>query len=571
MVKGTRADPGSPEDHGPDTSVRVRREVAAVSVGGTWQRVFARLTEASSDAFAVLTSQWRFRLLGGDVAGVLGCSVEELRTRPLLDRVHPADRQRVARGVAEAQASPGTQHTLDFRWQSRAGLSDVRALVIHVPDEPAIDGLVMTLRRPPEGNAPEVMAHQVADRAAFVAALVRAGEKSAQGYAVLVITVADLPHLAAGLGSEQAHRLVQVVGKRIRGAVHQGDMVAQVGIGSFAVLLGGVQDEPRIRAVAERLRDRLRTPFRVAGQELVLGASIGFATRNQGTSDDEGVLAAAEAAAVRSTSTRPRAFHTPMREDVRRRMTLAAALPRAFQRNELQIRYQPIIRIADGSVSGFEALVRWMHPDIGSVSPGEFIPLAEQLDWIVKLDRWMLEEACRRVASWGAEVPFRISVNVSARHLDDPSLVSTVASALGASGLDPARLRIEVTETAVARDPQRSLQALARLKAVGVSLAIDDFGTGYASLASLADMPLDVLKVDMSFVRRLHETQSRGVVHNLVAMAHDLGLEVVAEGVESAEQLAHLREMGCDCAQGYLFAAPLPSRQARGWLTRPPQ
>jgi diguanylate cyclase (GGDEF)-like protein len=569
MVQDPRQDPEGSEGSTPDTAVRVRREVAAVSVGGAWQRVFGRLTEGASEAFAVLTGQWRFRLLGGGVGEVLGCSVEELRTRSVLDRVHPGDRQRVARGLAEAQATPGQRRTVDFRWGVRDGSCvDVRCSIVYVPEEPAIDGLVLTLSRLPEPEAQATAAPRVADRPTFVAALARAASASDRGYAVLIVEVTDHRRIAAGLGHELAHKLIQYVGRRMRGAVNHRDLVAQVGVESFGVLLGGVQDEARVRAVAERLRERLRTPFHVGGQEILIGVAIGFATSGHQFRDAEEVLASAEAAAQGAGPRGQRAFRTPMREDVQRRIRLAAALPRAFQRTEFQIRYQPIVRIADGSLSGFEALVRWMHPELGTIPPNEFIPLAEQLDWIIALDCWMLEEASRRVSTWTSADPFRLSVNVSARHLDDPRLVSTVAGALSASGLPPDRLRIEITETAVANDPGRSIETLKSLKSVGVSLAIDDFGTGYASLATLADMPFDVLKVDMSFVQKLQDPQSRGVVQNIIAMAHDLGLEVVAEGVETQEQLGQLRDMGSDCAQGYLFAKPLPSRQARDWLTR---
>ncbi|MFW6086723.1 MAG: putative bifunctional diguanylate cyclase/phosphodiesterase [Myxococcota bacterium] len=547
-----------------ETGVRVRREVAAVAVGGAWQRVFERLTEHAEDVFAVLTPAWRFRLAGGAVGSVLGAAVDELRTRPLLDWVHPADRERVSRVLAEAQATPGASQPVTYRWRERSGAyADVRSVIVYRPEEPAINGLVVTTRRQQQGR-PAADA-ELPDRAAFVAEMGKLATDGVSECSVLVVEVGEHRQLAAGLGQESARKLVSYVGRRIRGAVDRRDTVAQVGVDSFAVLLGGIQDEERIRAVADRLRERLRVPFHVVGQELMIGVAIGFAIGGR-QDPPEQLLSAAEAAAHRAGPSRLRAFHTPMREDVQRRIRLAAALPRAFERSEFQIRYQPIVRLSDETLSGFEALVRWMHPELGTIPPGEFIPLAEQLDWIVRLDRWMLEEASRRVFSWSSAVPFHVSVNVSARHLDDPNLVPTVATALSGSGLTPDQLRIEITETAVANDAQRSIGVLRDLKTLGVSLAIDDFGTGYASLASLADMPFDVLKVDMSFVHKLAQPQSRGVVQSIVSMAHDLGLQVVAEGVETPEQLQALCAMGCDHAQGYLFAKPLAARQARVWL-----
>lgn len=547
-----------------ETGIRVRREVAAVAVGGAWQRVFERLTEHAADVFTVLTPTLRFRLAGGAVASVLDAAVDELRTRSLLEWVHPADRERVSRVLAEAQATPGASQTVAYRWRLRSGAyADVRSVVVFRPDEPAIDGLVVTTRRQEE-RRPDADP-ELPDRSAFVAEMGKLATDGATGCSVLVVELGEHRQLAAGLGQESARKLVSYVGRRIRGAVDRRDTVAQVGVDSFAVLLGGIQDEERIRAVADRLRERLRVPFHVVGQELVIGVGIGFAI-GDALCTPEQLLSAAEVAAHRAGPSRPRAFHTPMREDVQRRIRLAAALPRAFERSEFQIRYQPIVRLSDEALSGFEALVRWMHPELGTIPPAEFIPMAEQLDWIVRLDRWMLEEASRRVFSWSSAAPFHVSVNVSARHLDDPNLVSTVATALSGSGLTPDQLRIEITETAVANDAQRSIGVLRDLKTLGVSLAIDDFGTGYASLASLADMPFDVLKVDMSFVHKLGQPQSHGVVQSIVSMAHDLGLQVVAEGVETREQLQALCAMGCDHAQGYLFAKPLAARQARVWL-----
>jgi diguanylate cyclase (GGDEF)-like protein len=543
-----------------------RRELGAMAVAGSWQRAFARLTEDASEAFALLSEGWRFRLLGGAAEAVLGSTGGELAGRFMLERVHPADRQRVGRTLAEAQEAPGERPSVVYRWRVReGGYVEVRSTVSCVVGDPALEGLVVTSHRHERMTRPPA-ARQVEDRATFVGAVARAASQADRGFAVLVVEVSDYRAMAAAMGHELATKVVRYAGKRIHGAVNELDMVAQVGVDAFAVLLGGVQDEERVRAVAERLRARLRTPFHVAGHELIASVSIGFATSGHDFADAEAVLASAEAAAHRAGPTELRAYRTPIRQGVQRHVRLAAALPRALQRNELQIRYQPVVRVADETLSGFEALMRWMHPELGLVSPGEFIPLAEQLDWIVQLDRWMLGEAVRHVATWRGGRPFRLGVNVSGRHLDDPSLVETVASALGASGLMPDQLRIEVTETAVANEPRRSAEALRRLKALGVGLAIDDFGTGYASLAMLADMPFDVLKVDMSFVRKLHDPQSRAVVHNIVAMAHDLSLEVVAEGVETREQLEHLRAMGCDHVQGYLFAKPLTSDEARAWL-----
>jgi EAL domain-containing protein (putative c-di-GMP-specific phosphodiesterase class I) len=208
-----------------------------------------------------------------------------------------------------------------------------------------------------------------------------------------------------------------------------------------------------------------------------------------------------------------------------------------------------------------------MHPELGLVSPGEFIPLAEDLDWIGQLDDWMIEEACRQVASWHTATPVKLSVNVSARHLGELNLVAGVSKALSASGLPPAALRLEVTETAIYDNPEAAKDTLGRLRGLGVSIAMDDFGTGYASFGSVAEMPLDALKIDRSFVARLpHDRQGVRVIGGVIGMATQLGLDVVAEGVESAEQLEVLRTLSCGFAQGHYFAHPLTAADARKLL-----
>jgi EAL domain-containing protein (putative c-di-GMP-specific phosphodiesterase class I) len=346
-------------------------------------------------------------------------------------------------------------------------------------------------------------------------------------------------------------------------------MVAQVGDSHFAVLLRNEGDDQRAHAAAERIGGRLRAPFRIGGREVVVSAALGFVTSSRFHTNAESALADAEAAAHRAQRF-PQRFQTSMRVADRREVALAAALPRAIERNELQARYQPIIDLQTGEVVSVEALVRWMHPELGLVSPGEFVPLAETSDAILALDRWMLVESTRQLAAWGSRVDLRLSVNISARHLEHPRLPEAVAAALSASGLAPSRLRIEVTETAFAGDVQGSIDALHRLRQIGVSLALDDFGTGYASFAQLADLPFDVLKIDRSMIGRLDGLKGRNVVPGIVSMAHQLGLEVVAEGIETASQVESLRALGSDFGQGFLFSKPLPGNQLLDLLTNRP-
>jgi EAL domain-containing protein (putative c-di-GMP-specific phosphodiesterase class I) len=251
-----------------------------------------------------------------------------------------------------------------------------------------------------------------------------------------------------------------------------------------------------------------------------------------------------------------------MREDARQRVAIESALRRAIERDELRIHVQPVVRFADEAIMAFEALVRWEHPERGLVPPGEFIPLAEETGLIVPIGNWVVREVCRTMRRWqdelGADwVP--CSVNLSVRHLQQPDLVATVRSALDEHGIEPRRLILEITESAVMENGTGTIETLEALRALGVRLALDDFGTGYSSLAHLHRFPLDLLKIDRSFTAALHaDHQGASIAGAIVSLAQALGLETVAEGIEDREQSGRLERLGCTYAQGFLYSRPLP-------------
>jgi EAL domain-containing protein (putative c-di-GMP-specific phosphodiesterase class I) len=290
----------------------------------------------------------------------------------------------------------------------------------------------------------------------------------------------------------------------------------------------------------------------------VVDASIGYAVCDDGQAVADQILSDAESAAHRAGSASARKYDSAFARGERRRVELCSALPRALDRNEFQLRYQPIVDLHTGQIVGAEALIRWMHTELGTVPPAEFVPLAETTDAVLALDRWVLREATREAASW-EEAPVNLSVNISGRHLDDPRLPDRVAAILADTGLRPSRLRIEVTETAFVGDVERSVTVLQRLRELGISVAMDDFGTGYASFAQLADLPLDVLKIDRSLISRVGTDRRRNVLPGVISMAQQLGLEVVAEGIETRDQWNALRNLGCTFGQGFLFARPVPA------------
>jgi len=257
------------------------------------------------------------------------------------------------------------------------------------------------------------------------------------------------------------------------------------------------------------------------------------------------------------------------RGKARVRLETTQSLRKALRRGELLLHYQPIVDLATGQPVAAEALVRWEHPVQGMVTPGRFIPIAEQSDLIMQLGAWVLDEACQVAASWVTEFgSMEISVNLSGRQLGDHQLESTVKSALSSSGLEPARLCLEITESAVMSNPTDAVQLLRNLKGLGIMLSIDDFGTGYSSLAYLKRFPVDSLKIDRSFVDGLgHDTDDEKIVDAVMRLAQAFDLSVVAEGVEMADQLKRLTEMHCDRAQGYYFAPPMSAKDLHTWLT----
>jgi EAL domain-containing protein (putative c-di-GMP-specific phosphodiesterase class I) len=270
-------------------------------------------------------------------------------------------------------------------------------------------------------------------------------------------------------------------------------------------------------------------------------------------------------------------FEPSMSDQSMDRLDLENDLRGALERGELRLHYQPIVRLADEVIIGFEALVRWQHPTRGLVPPLSFIPLAEETGLIVPLGRWVLETACRQAATWHrartdpSVAPLFVSVNLSARQFTQADLVADVAAILADCGLDPSELELEITESVVMDQSEAGIRALKRLRDLGVRLVLDDFGTGYSSLAYLKHLPLDTIKIDRSFVAGIHEKADRSIVQAVIALAHGLGIGVVAEGIETDRQAGRLRELGCDLGQGYLFSPPVPADKTTDLLLAGPR
>jgi diguanylate cyclase (GGDEF)-like protein len=383
-----------------------------------------------------------------------------------------------------------------------------------------------------------------------------------QGHvAVLFIDLDDFKVVNDSLGHSAGDRLISAVAERLSHVLRPDDVIARFEGDEFTVLLPGVPSEDIALRVAHRLSDALREPIIIDGQRRYVSASVGL---TQSSVDDDtdahALIRDADAAMYRAKElgkARCEVFDASMRSQAVERLELESALRHALDESELRLVYQPVVSLADGRVICVEALLRWHHPVHGVIAPLRFIPLAERNGLIIPIGAWVLHEACQQLAAWGQD-RLSIAVNVSARQLASGDFVETVRSALEGAGVEPARLCLEITETAVMADLGTMGETLRTLKDIGVRLAVDDFGVGHASLRQLRELlPVDTLKIDKSFVDGITtDADDAAIVEGVVRLAHSLGLQAVAEGVETAEQAALLRLWSCQAGQGYHFARP---------------
>ena len=393
----------------------------------------------------------------------------------------------------------------------------------------------------------------------------RRGTEAASTPAVLLLGLDRFRVINETLGNEAGDELLRAVTGRLRGRLHASETLARLGGDVFAVLADECGGERGALARADDLADALRAPFWLLETEVFVTATIGIAVASPAGGAAEVLLRDADVALYRGKASgggHCELFgHEPQRRLVDR-LRLEAQLRRALEDDQLRLAYQPIVSLADDRIVGVEALVRWEHPERGMVSPGDFIPLAEETGLVVPMGEWVLEEACRQLGRWsarlaGGELPY-ISVNVSARQLADGDFPSVVARVLARTGVDPERLALEITESLLMERTASPTTVLQELKDLGVRLFLDDFGTGYSSLSYLKRFPIDALKIDGSFVAGLPDGEpDRRIVEAIVAVAAALGLDLVAEGVETTEQADQLLDLGCPLAQGFLFARPL--------------
>jgi diguanylate cyclase (GGDEF)-like protein/PAS domain S-box-containing protein len=553
----------------------VKEDVVSLA---TSEARFRSLVQNSSDVILIADPDTAIRYASPAAQQVLGLSVPQLVGTRLVDHVHEDDRSSVNRFFLLVEASlPSAPSVMEWRltrpdgtvlWTENTGTN--------LLDEQTVGGIVVNSRDISERQTLQTrLTHQafhdaltqLSNRALFLNRVGHTVARAPRGRhpaAVLFLDLDDFKKVNDSLGHAVGDELLMAAAGRLTTCVRPGDTIARLGGDEFAVLLEDVNDMTDVVVVAERITAGIRAPFHVRGRDVFINVSIGIASVGLGDTADD-VLRNADLAMYNAKSRRKgryAIYERSMHDEMMERLELEADLRMAVDAGDFQVEYQPIVNLVTGEVHAAEALVRWHHPTRGVIQPGRFVELAEETGLILPIGRQVLREACERARDWRVRSrssrPFQMSVNLSARHFQDPSLLHDVQHALSDSGLEPWALTLEITESVLMLRSGETLEKLRALKALGLNLAIDDFGTGYSSLGYLQQFPIDVLKIDRTFVDAVGvEDDNATLARAIIALGRTLQIETVAEGIERVEQREGLRALGCTLGQGFLFARPM--------------
>jgi diguanylate cyclase (GGDEF)-like protein/PAS domain S-box-containing protein len=544
---------------------------------------FRTLLEHSSDLITMLTPEGVVQYASPSSERMLGYALEEWVGGSIFAFVHPEDQPAIREVLFAALRQVGTPQRGECRFQHRDGSWRVLegictasrnergelGLVVNARDVSERVAQTEALRRQMLHDALTDLPNRTLFRERLQRAIVEAYEQK-KPLALLLLDLNRFREINDTFGHQWGDTLLQQVSTRLRGVLRKSDPIARLGGDEFAVLLPNTGDEIGAQRVATRLVRVLEHGFVVEGRALSIGASIGAALYPEHGDDADTLMRRAEIAMY--TAKRAHGdfafyqsehdFHTP------ERLLFAGELQQAIACDQLLLHYQPKENFVTGQVCQVEALVRWRHPERGLVPPDQFIPLAEQTGLIRSLCHWVLNDALHQCALWKREgLRLRVAVNLSMCNLQDPGLPDVIVKLLARWDLDPSWLEVEITESALAADPGRTLAILTRLHNMGVRIAIDDFGTGYSSLAYLKRLPVDTIKIDKSFVMGMAtEEDDATIVRSTIELGHNLGLQVVAEGIEDVETWNLLKSLGCDFAQGYFLSRPLPAKDFTTWV-----
>jgi diguanylate cyclase (GGDEF)-like protein/PAS domain S-box-containing protein len=568
---------------------RIRRELTERN------QLFEVITENAADMIAVVDSVGNRLYNSPAYQKVLGYSSEELNLSSSVEQVHPEDRQRVLEAAQKARLT-GRGERLEYRMRHKDGtwrILESDASVIK-NNEGQTDRLVIVNRDITERKrAEDALAHNalhdaltnLPNRALFLDrvrhALALSHRHTSYKFAVLFIDLDDFKVFNDSLGHAAGDSLLIQIARRLTASIRSVDTIsrpalvqgtnlvaieaslARLGGDEFTVLLEDIKDCGDAIRVAERIQERLSSPFVVEGQEVVTTASIGIDFCSASYINSEELVRDAEIAmyrAKREGKARYQVFDAAMHTVAVKRLRVETDLRRALELGEFRVHYQPIVALESGKIAGFEALSRWQRPE-GLLLPAHFIQIAEEIGLILPMNRQLLREACLQLRAWHSQFPcdppLTMSVNISPKEFAQPDLAAQIKTILLEVGIQPGDINVEITETIAMADPRRSSLVLSELKALGVHISIDDFGTGYSSLSRLQGFPVDSLKIDRAFISKIDtDNETSEIVRIIIMLAHNLGLKVVAEGAETAEQVHLLTQLKCELVQGYFFARP---------------
>ena len=560
----------------------VQREVEGLVAS---EARFRALVQQSSDVTLIISPEGTITYASPSVVELFGESTTEIEGRALATLIHAEDAASLGRFLRTAAEGD----TVVAEWRVRRGDAWVwtENTSTDLRGEPAIEGIVVSARDISERRSLEArLTHQayhdsltrLANRSLFLNRVAHAIARAPRGRrpsAVLFLDLDDFKKVNDSLGHGAGDELLVACAGRLATCVRPGDTIARLGGDEFAVLLEAIHDLGDAIQIAERISSAMRGSFTIHGREVFVGVSIGLAEVSTELTPEE-VLRNADLAMYFAKSRdkgRYAIFAPEMHAQLVDRLELEADLRAAVDAGEIDIEYQPIVHLVTGDIYGAEALVRWRHTRRGALPPSMFVGLAEETGLIIPVGRRVLMRACEQAEAWRRERQLardlQLSVNVSGRHFMDPALIDDVQDALRSSALEPAALTLEITESVLMQRSESTLERLMALKSLGVRLAIDDFGTGYSSLGYLQRFPIDILKIDRSFVEAVaHEDADPVLVRAILALGRTLRIETVAEGIERLEQRDGLRALGCLLGQGFFFARSLPPAEFDRLLER---
>ena len=540
--------------------------------------------DTANDLIFCVNETGRFLYVNPQWQTTLGYSLEDLKELRLQDLIHLENRSRCLIEFRRVLAgSRGTALEGDFVAQD-GGRITVEGNISSTQPEghpPIVWGICrdITQRKVAEEQLYHLAHHDaltgLPNRTLLLDRLTQAkalANRNGQMVAILFLDLDRFKLINDTLGHNVGDQLLQAVSRRLKGCIREIDTLARLGGDEFIITLVNLQEVLDVKNLASKILNSLGKPFQIGEHELFVTTSVGISLFPNDSQQVEGLLKKADIAMYHAKAVGRNNFqfyHQRMDEDAERRLVLANGIRKALEREEFSLHYQPKIDISSGAVTAMEALVRWAHPELGMLPPGEFIPLAEETGLILPLGEWVLRRACAENAEWRRQglPPFRVAVNISGYQLQQPNLLESIQEILKQAGLSPDALELEITETVVMQNPEFAVGVLKAFRDLGIHISIDDFGTGYSSLAHLKKFSVNTLKIDKSFVRDVElNSADAAIASAIIAMGSSLNLQVIAEGVETEGQYTFLRDKLCHEVQGYLFSKPLPMEEATAFL-----